>query len=975
MTQRIATHTDATSHPSGRFVLPTDRPLRILIGTKEVAGQIADYAAGFRALGHTVTTAVSERHAFFSDLIYDVDLSAPDGAKRIPELMRSHDVFVFQYGSSLLPNNLDLPLLQQAGKAVIAICNGDDVRHASAYAQQFGVAAATLGDTYVNDPLSRPSQTLRVFERYASLMVSVPNQAGLALRPYMHFAYPMDLSLYASHIPDRDVPVIVHAPSDRAVKGTTPILAALDRLAARGVQFEVQLIENAANATVRSALRDADIAIDQLFIGYGKFAAEAMASGCVAATAAYPDIEPLAQVRPTWRIASATLDADLERLVCDRASRRALAQVGRAHVGQFHDRETVCSRLLRALHAEQQGTLRYDYYPDFASTQYTLPPRAEFTRAQRVMASEIVGLFGADDRADLAQLARKGLLDVVPGMPSATVSRWTAVQGLTSCGVSGDAIAMRFNAIERTEATARLCNRAAEVTAHTSRIPQFFACTQPGGASVLARATNDKLRVYLQLGAPHLALREVLADSAHDVHARRASGLLLLGAGQWADARDMLDAARSADTDGVTTYYCGVAQALAGDLAGAGETLRAAIGKLPRQPEIEFFGSTPILTNKYWAMALREGGQNAQTLMGEYYGSINSRQDYDHYFADFMPLWCAPALREALAPFHAFLYLLLTARTLHTSFEGGPLGWTPMAAYEPALLKAAGIRTVVVGYGADCTVYSSVRDLSHRHAFLSSYPAAARNETKIRDRLDLWNAHADCIVTTIHSLDGHGRWDVLTPSPFHIDTTLWNAVAAYSEHDGRSGSVRVIHTPNHRGYKGSEFLVDAVRVLRAEGLQIDLDLIEGTPNSDVRARMQHADILAEQFIAPMYALSGIEGMATGIPVMANIGDAGNDVFRRFSFLDECPVMATSIEQLVPHLRRLVTEPTLRRALGVAGRAYVEKYHSFAEGRRMFAAIHAAITQEPNTSKLSQLYHPLLGSTAHLPRIVHPLRAA
>jgi len=282
---------------------------------------------------------------------------------------------------------------------------------------------------------------------------------------------------------------------------------------------------------------------------------------------------------------------------------------------------------------------------------------------------------------------------------------------------------------------------------------------------------------------------------------------------------------------------------------------------------------------------------------------------------------------------------------------------------------------VVVGYGADCTVYSNVRDLSHRHAFLSSYPGAARNEAKIRDRLDLWNAHADCIVTTIHSLDGHGRWDVLTPSPFHIDTRQWSPVEQYHDHDGRNGPVRVIHTPNHRGYKGSEFVVEAVRVLRAEGLDIELDLIEGTPNSEVRARMQRADILAEQFIAPMYALSGIEGMATGLPVMANIGDAGNDVFRRFSFLDECPVMATTIEQLVPHLRRLVTEPALRRELGEAGRAYVEKYHSFAEGRRMFAAIHSAIAHDANAPRLAQLYHPLLGSTAHLPRIIHPLRAA
>ena len=35
--------------------LPTDRPLRILVGAKEIGGQIPEYAEGFRALGHTLS--------------------------------------------------------------------------------------------------------------------------------------------------------------------------------------------------------------------------------------------------------------------------------------------------------------------------------------------------------------------------------------------------------------------------------------------------------------------------------------------------------------------------------------------------------------------------------------------------------------------------------------------------------------------------------------------------------------------------------------------------------------------------------------------------------------------------------------------------------------------------------------------------------------------------------------------------------
>jgi hypothetical protein len=35
----------------------------------------------------------------------------------------------------------------------------------------------------------------------------------LAVRPYMHGFAPINLSLYPCHIPGREVPVVVHAPS------------------------------------------------------------------------------------------------------------------------------------------------------------------------------------------------------------------------------------------------------------------------------------------------------------------------------------------------------------------------------------------------------------------------------------------------------------------------------------------------------------------------------------------------------------------------------------------------------------------------------------------------------------------------------------------------------------------------------------------------------------------------------------------
>jgi glycosyltransferase involved in cell wall biosynthesis len=966
---------------TGHAPLPHDRPLRILIGPKEIGGQIPDYAAGFRALGHQVTTVIREPNPLFPDLPYDVDLSRQQDGATLLQLVEQHDVFVFQFGESLVPGSADLSAIRNAGKSIIAICNGDDIRHSSAYHQEFGIPPEVHGEFYVRDPLSRPMRTLRNMERFASLMVSVPNQSGLALRPYMHFAYVIDPTLYTERIPDREVPVVVHAPSDRACKGTAEILASLDRLKARGIAFDLTLLERVPNAVVRETLRDADVAIDQLFVSYGKFAAEAMASGCATACVTYPDIEPFAALRPLHHIDAEGIDAQLEQLLTDRALRRSLAARGRAHIDTYHDRTAVCRRLLDALGAGIDGSLRYDYYPAFYAERYALPPRTELPRAQRLLSSEVIEAHGVVAGTDLEMLTRRGLIDAWYKGGASPVRTWLASDGLLGAAHDVSALRQRWETI-RTARPVEAANAAAKEVAVVSPplrdplIDRFMHQTsllgadapRDGSSSAIERGTAELLR----MGTPALAIPQLLPIAGQNPHARRAAALLLLGSGQFADARDLLATFADADSDGVLTYYQAVAQALAGDPATAAITMRRAIERLPRQARVDYFGSTPILSNRYWAMALRAGGTEARTLMGEYYGKINRRSDYDVYFDDVVPMWTAAPLQPVLAPYHAFLFLLLTARALHTSFDGGPLGWTAMADAESALLKAAGVRTVVIGYGGDCTVYANVRDLSHRHAFLASYPQAARDEPRIRARLDRWNADADCIVTTLHSLDGHGRWDVLSPSPFQIDTTQWAPIETYNAHDGRTGSVRVIHTPNHRGYKGTEFVIEAVRRLREEGLAVELDLLEGVQNSEVRTRMRQADILAEQFICPMYALSGIEGMATGLAVMANTADPGNQVFRRYSFLEECPVLGTSVENLVPHLRRLVTDPALRRTLGMAGRQYVEKYHSFEAGRALFGAIHASLDSRPDAPRLIDLYHPLLGLMKDVPRVVHPL---
>lgn len=393
---------------------------------------------------------------------------------------------------------------------------------------------------------------------------------------------------------------------------------------------------------------------------------------------------------------------------------------------------------------------------------------------------------------------------------------------------------------------------------------------------------------------------------------------------------------------------------------------------LPARPRrLLVWGSAPLISNKYWSAAMREGGHDSLTIMNTVY-TINRRSDFDRLFEDFAPRGLPRPLRLAIGACVALIYVLRRASVVHTNYWGFSLTLSIFWRLESLFFRLAGVKVVVMSFGGDAYIPSRIVDTSLRYGLISSYPTLARNEVATRRKVEHWNKHADAVIVGL-MIDGMGRWDVTTNQFFVIDTDAWSARTAYSSHDGRNGSVRIIHTPNHRGFKGTEFLVDAVERLRREGLQIDLVLLEGISNDEVRREMQQADVLAEQFIGIGYALSGIEGMACGLPVMANLEhEAYTRVYRRYGFLDECPVLSTSPETLVDNLRSLVTSPELRETLGRAGRVFVDKYHSYRTAQYMFGAIYDRILHGRDVD-LINLFHPLKSAyNVSTPQVRHPL---
>lgn len=376
-----------------------------------------------------------------------------------------------------------------------------------------------------------------------------------------------------------------------------------------------------------------------------------------------------------------------------------------------------------------------------------------------------------------------------------------------------------------------------------------------------------------------------------------------------------------------------------------------------KRKEKIIFGTTPILNNKYWSNALKDIGIESETLMSSYYDSINKKDDYDKYFKDVVPkFFHSKYLYKATYMFFVWLYIINNAKVFAMPFQGvvyTKYFWR----FEYILFKLNGIKTILLPYGADAYMYSRIRDKSLQNVLLINYPDAAKNEKNIEKKVFFWSKHCDFTASGFMGMDGMPRWDTTIHQLIQIDTREWKQKNIYSMNDGINGPVKIMHTPNHRGAKGTEYVLKAVDDLKKEGLKVELVLLEKVPNTKVRELMQEVDILAEQFIGIGYALSGMEGMASGLPVMANLdNETYTTIFRRYSFLNECPILSTTPETLKENLRLLVTNPELRKELGELGRKYAEKYHSYEMAQYLFTNIFKKFDGED--IDLMNLFHPL-----------------
>ncbi len=146
----------------------------------------------------------------------------------------------------------------------------------------------------------------------------------------------------------------------------------------------------------------------------------------------------------------------------------------------------------------------------------------------------------------------------------------------------------------------------------------------------------------------------------------------------------------------------------------------------------------------------------------------------------------------------------------------------------------------------------------------------------------------------------------------------------------------VVHAPSNRKRKGTRYVIEA-----CEGLDIDLDIVEGVPHETARERYARADIVVDQLNAGWHGVFALEAMALGKPVVAHLRP---DIVERSAegFGVRLPIVPATKETLADALRPLVESPALRREVGSASRAYVEQVHDIDRVTGRLLDIYAAL---------------------------------
>lgn len=286
-----------------------------------------------------------------------------------------YDVYHFYFGKSFLFLSADLPILKLLGKKVVMTYCGSDIRLFNDVDLKRNPYAELI---YVDEPkkLSLLKKIKRIFifgynrpeyDRRKIRMMKFQNRfvdKFVAIRDnYAYAEHVIPEEKIISDILINNISVgepqkyetedggkvkVVHAPTNKAFKGSKYIENAINELIAEGLNIDYIRIENKSFEEATQLMKDADIVIDQIIIGgIGSVSIEAMSYGKpVIAYLMESVIEKHCPDIPIYNSTIETLKDNLKTLVNSKGLREELGQKGLEYIKKHYDHQTLAKEMI-----------------------------------------------------------------------------------------------------------------------------------------------------------------------------------------------------------------------------------------------------------------------------------------------------------------------------------------------------------------------------------------------------------------------------------------------------------------------------------------------------------------------------------------------------------------------------------------------------------------------------------------------------
>ena len=270
------------------------------------------------------------------------------------------NTFHFYFGQTLLPNQWDLPLYRIFGKKVIFEFLGYDIRNYKFLVSRYNLPSNHPLSIHQEEHDRMIRKRLEFEDKYVDYkLCCLPSHFRLAeaFNSKIDQLLPLAIDIEKYQFteqnikPENEPLIILHAPTNRILKGTDLIIESISQLKNDGYNIELRIVEGITHEQLMDEYKKCDIFIAQVGLGwYGTVALEAMAIG--RPTCAYIDEQIFDYIDysndiPVININKDTIYSVLKELI---ESKDKLFEIGlrsRKFVENYHDIRIVTDQLIQ----------------------------------------------------------------------------------------------------------------------------------------------------------------------------------------------------------------------------------------------------------------------------------------------------------------------------------------------------------------------------------------------------------------------------------------------------------------------------------------------------------------------------------------------------------------------------------------------------------------------------------------------------